>query len=170
MVTRHTGYWTKIGLLLCVGVISVSFLTSCNQTRRSEGQAPEVEFDAKGELKTPVDVESVTQDDIDNEEHLLPKEEFVGGIMPDERKAQKLVNQLSNYTMALCSDNLECPEDLDALRKAMKEVYKLNWPNDPWGNPYAYTRVGTDKFEIISWGPDKTPGTEDDVKISERNR
>ncbi|MFA5623848.1 MAG: type II secretion system protein GspG [Bradymonadales bacterium] len=146
----------------------IVLFTACKSERRSAGEAPEVKFDDTGKMhvQRPIDA---APDVADNEQHLLPKEEFVGGVMPNERKAQKLVNQLSNYTMAICSDMLECPAGLDELKKEMKERYKLNWPNDPWGNPYAYTRTDSSKFVIISWGPDKEAGTADDIKISERN-
>lgn len=42
-------------------------------------------------------------------------------------------------------------------------------PLDPWGNPYAYKRGGTEKkdFEIISWGRDGSPGgIDEDADIS----
>lgn len=35
---------------------------------------------------------------------------------------------------------------------------------DPWGNAYLYTR-SSETFEVRSAGPDKVPGTEDDVTI-----
>jgi general secretion pathway protein G len=38
-------------------------------------------------------------------------------------------------------------------------------PLDPWGNPYNYTLLSPDEFEITSNGPDSAPGTDDDVRI-----
>ena len=35
---------------------------------------------------------------------------------------------------------------------------------DPWGNPYIYRRA-SETFEVRSAGPDKVPGTNDDVTI-----
>ena len=36
---------------------------------------------------------------------------------------------------------------------------------DPWGSPYEIYR-GDGWFELVSWGPDKIPGTEDDLVVS----
>lgn len=38
-------------------------------------------------------------------------------------------------------------------------------PLDPWQNPYTYTLISPDQFEITSNGPDGQQGTEDDVRI-----
>jgi general secretion pathway protein G len=38
-------------------------------------------------------------------------------------------------------------------------------PKDPWGNDYVYRspgRKGADSFDLLSPGPDHTPGTKDD--------
>jgi general secretion pathway protein G len=39
-------------------------------------------------------------------------------------------------------------------------------PSDPWGNPYQYAYPGTnnpDKYDIWSFGPDGSNGTDDDI-------
>ena len=39
-------------------------------------------------------------------------------------------------------------------------------PNDPWGNPFQYKcpgRFNTDGYDVWSFGPDRTDGTDDDV-------
>jgi hypothetical protein len=36
-------------------------------------------------------------------------------------------------------------------------------PTDPWGGPFIYDVIG-DGFRIYSKGPDRTAGTDDDVK------
>lgn len=166
---RHVRFPRFRGFTILALLSAFLFLLGCKESRRSEGEKPRVEFDDKGKMltTTPVDVVSELPD---SEKHLAPKEEFVGGVVPNERKAQKLVNQLSNYTMAICADMLECPENFDALRKELKERYKLNWPNDPWGKPYVYTRTEASKFSIVSWGPDMVEGSADDIKISEMNK
>lgn len=33
---------------------------------------------------------------------------------------------------------------------------------DPWGNPYQYKRLGSNDFEILSWGADGAPGGQED--------
>lgn len=37
-------------------------------------------------------------------------------------------------------------------------------PPDPWGSPYEYEVLGTTRFRIISLGPDRNLGTEDDLE------
>ena len=34
---------------------------------------------------------------------------------------------------------------------------------DPWDMPYVYQQVSVDTFQIASYGPDKTQGTDDDI-------
>lgn len=34
---------------------------------------------------------------------------------------------------------------------------------DPWDNAYVIRELDRGKFEVISWGPDKTEGTPDDI-------
>jgi general secretion pathway protein G len=36
-------------------------------------------------------------------------------------------------------------------------------PLDPWGNPFQYEQVDSERFRIWSPGPDRASGTEDDV-------
>ncbi len=67
-------------------------------------------------------------------------------------------------------------QGLDALRAAPGDVgntskwsgpyLKKNTPLDPWGNPYQYESPGkfnTDSFDIWSFGPDRSDGTDDDI-------
>jgi general secretion pathway protein G len=39
---------------------------------------------------------------------------------------------------------------------------------DPWGNPYEIRETDRGRFEVISWGLDKTSGTEDDISSTRR--
>jgi len=62
--------------------------------------------------------------------------------------------------------NGRLPESLEVLwtkdEKGFSELEEVG--DDPWGNPYVL-REGdrpTD-FEVISWGPDGSEGTEDDI-------
>jgi general secretion pathway protein G len=67
------------------------------------------------------------------------------------------------YTRWVADNEGECPENLDALLKYTnkKDV------KDSWGMPYVMKcgeGVPTDsKFGVISFGPDKKEGTEDDL-------
>ena len=57
----------------------------------------------------------------------------------------------------------------DPIPRRWVKVAK-KWPTDPWKSPYRYRFPGTkdpNKFEVISDGPDKTPGTPDDLVYQE---
>jgi len=58
-----------------------------------------------------------------------------------------------------------CPKSIDELI-SQGELSK-NDAKDPWGTAYVFRCPGTqdtDGVDVISWGPDKTDGTADDVK------
>ena len=58
-----------------------------------------------------------------------------------------------------------CPKGVDELI-AQGELSKSD-AKDPWGTVYVFRCPGTQDTEgvyVISWGPDKKDGTEDDVK------
>jgi hypothetical protein len=61
-----------------------------------------------------------------------------------------------------------CPKGIDDLI-AQGELSK-NDAKDPWGTPYTFKCPGTqdpDGADVISAGPDKQPGTEDDIKSAD---
>ena len=58
-----------------------------------------------------------------------------------------------------------CPKGIDELI-AQGELSKTD-AKDPWGTAYVFRCPGTQDTEgvdVISWGPDKTDGTADDVR------
>ena len=68
------------------------------------------------------------------------------------------------------------PRGSDGLQQLIVQPADIaNWkgpyldrdiPNDPWGNPYVYEypgRVNASGYDITSMGPDKQPGTADDI-------
>jgi general secretion pathway protein G len=58
-----------------------------------------------------------------------------------------------------------CPKGIDELI-SQGELSK-NDGKDPWGTAYVFRCPGTqdtDGVDVISWGPDKTDGTADDIK------
>ena len=60
----------------------------------------------------------------------------------------------------------EPPADLIDADPNDWPMLETNVPNDPWGNPYQYEcpgRFNTNSYDIWSFGPDKTDGTDDDV-------
>ena len=87
--------------------------------------------------------------------------------------------QIEHFGVALDSyelDNGEFPtteQGLNALR--VKPSDASNWngpylkkgiPRDPWGNSYHYISPGVHNidYDLYSYGPDGTEGTEDDIK------
>ena len=58
-----------------------------------------------------------------------------------------------------------CPKGIEELI-AQGELSKSD-AKDPWGAAYVFRCPGTqdtDGVDVVSWGPDKTDGTADDVK------
>lgn len=155
------------GIFLCA-ILTVSLLAiSCND-RRSEGVKPKV-VDREESAQIGQSGQQGATMQVGDYEHLAPVEEFKGGVVPDERKAQKLVNQLYNYTRAICSAKRSCPETAEDAQEALLEKYGLFWPDDPWGKPYSYKFINKQKFEIRSFGLDGIEGNEDDITVSSIN-
>jgi general secretion pathway protein G len=58
-----------------------------------------------------------------------------------------------------------CPKGIDELI-AQGELSR-NDGKDPWGTPYVFRCPGTqdaDGVDVVSWGPDKSDGTNDDIR------
>jgi len=65
-------------------------------------------------------------------------------------------------TMYMLKNNRKLPESIEELAPFM-ENGKV--PDDPWGNPYHYSKEGSRDFTIISYGADGKPGgTEEEEK------
>jgi len=152
----------NLSFFVSVIVVLVAFfaLPGCSE-RRSEGEKPAV-VDA-----LPQTTPSTTT--VGEYEHVAQVEEFAGGILPDDRKALKLVNQLFNYMLAVCSANQECPATFEEAKEGIRKQFGLFWPKDPWGNPYHYRRLDERTFDIRSLGPDGELDTADDITVSEVN-
>jgi general secretion pathway protein G len=78
----------------------------------------------------------------------------------------------NHYTLSVGSppntldDLLTMPGDLANPQKWVGPyLEKSQLPVDPWNNPYQYEVVdpATSKFRIYSMGPDRTPGSPDDI-------
>ncbi len=158
-------------LLACAGLLFCTF--GCTE-RRSQGERPvivEEESDSGIKLKAPEVVNDGTKpQQVGEYEHVAQVEEFAGGVVPDERKAKKLVNQLHNYMMAVCSANQACPKTFEDAKKGLNAKFGLFWPKDPWGNFYNYKYIDEQTFEITSFGEDGKPDTEDDIHVAEVNK
>lgn len=153
-------------LLVCFAAVA-AFCAGCND-RRSEGQKPVVVEDDNSGFQKPEAPQA--RDASGDYQHVGLKQQFPGGIEPDDYKAQKLVNQLFNYCVGVCSANQECPKDLAAARDGIRKQYGIFWPKDPWGNVYQYRRLDEQTCEVWSMGPDGKTGTDDDIHISKTNR
>lgn len=78
----------------------------------------------------------------------------------------QMANIAQAVEMHMLSTRGKLPIDLEALTKedpATGEPYMHRMPKDPWGEAYALRKLDRRKFEIVSKGPDKQLGTEDDV-------
>ena len=161
---NHNWLFSLAFLSVCFAALAV-LAAGCNQ-RRSEGLKPSEEAVQADDQ----DVGTPKTTRVGNDEHVAQVERFPGGVEPDDHKAQKLVNQLFNYCVGLCSTNQECPEDLDAAKEGVKKEYKLFWPKDPWGNFYQYKKIDDRTCDVWSMGPDGKDGTEDDIHVADSNR
>jgi general secretion pathway protein G len=69
----------------------------------------------------------------------------------------------------------ETQQGLAALRTPPAGIPNNKWagpyaekdiPADPWGTPYQYEFIGDEKFRVWSNGPDRQPGSADDISSS----
>jgi len=85
----------------------------------------------------------------------------------DESNYTAAKAEIKNLGTALIAYKLkfkQFPDNLDQLINNEKNINFLTSkeiPNDPWGNPYIYTRKGTG-YELISYGADGTSGGSDE--------
>lgn len=74
----------------------------------------------------------------------------------DTTKAKAEIKSLkAAVTAYMLKNNRKLPESLDEVGPFM-ENGKV--PEDPWGNPYHYTKDGSRDFTIISYGADGKAG------------
>ncbi len=66
----------------------------------------------------------------------------------------------------LSSPESECPTVSELARAAT--IDEDSSPNDPWGSPWSITCSGSNVL-VSSPGPDKTPNTQDDVRVPQRS-
>jgi general secretion pathway protein G len=83
------------------------------------------------------------------------------------KTTQLAMQQLSQAVTEYQMDNNKIPAGSDGLAVLGGE-YMESVPNDGWGNPFHYEVPGEGgrPFDITSDGPDGTPGTEDDLRLS----
>jgi general secretion pathway protein G len=81
------------------------------------------------------------------------------------KEAQSEIRNLKHAIQMWAVDNTgeSCPKTLQEL---YSQKYLNKAPKDPWGQEFQYACPGSgeDGFDIVSKGPDKAAGTEDDIK------
>lgn len=84
----------------------------------------------------------------------------------DTAKIKNCKNQVGEIQgfveLYMLQKNDKCPKDVADLRAA-GVINKAS--KDPWGKDYIITCPGSKgaKSDVLSWGPDQTAGTEDDI-------
>ena len=84
-------------------------------------------------------------------------------IKPAQSKTARV--QIANFEQALQHYYLEHNATYPASLDALVPDYLDEIPVDPWGNPYLYQYPGSHNrdFDIVSYGPDGSPGGDDDI-------
>jgi hypothetical protein len=88
-------------------------------------------------------------------------------------EAKKLMADITNGVYQYVLENRVLPNSLDDLTKPSKtsnQPYIEKIGLDPWGELFQYRVIDRKRkvFEIWSYGPDKNPDTEDDVRYPPR--
>ncbi|OGQ49041.1 MAG: hypothetical protein A3I09_00465 [Deltaproteobacteria bacterium RIFCSPLOWO2_02_FULL_47_10] len=85
-------------------------------------------------------------------------------IKTSQLAMQQLAQAVTEYQM----DHNKIPSGGDGLA-VLEGEYMESVPNDGWGQPFHYESPGPSgkAFDIVSDGPDGTPGTDDDIRLSE---
>lgn len=83
------------------------------------------------------------------------------------KTTQLAMQQLSQAVTEYQMDRGKIPSASDGLN-VLEGEYMESMPMDGWGNPFHYEVPGQNSrpFDIVSDGPDSTPGTEDDIRLS----
>lgn len=99
---------------------------------------------------------------------------LMGSFESAKKNAAKgMISMLSSSVKRYQLNIGNLPTSLDALHEAPSDLPDPSvWsqeldkpvPLDPWGSPYEYAVEGS-KFTISSPGPDKQPGTADDITM-----
>ena len=74
----------------------------------------------------------------------------------DVAKAQSEIKALkAGVTAYMLKNNRRLPDSLEQVAEFMDPP---RIPQDPWGNNYVYTKEGSRRFRIVSYGADGAPG------------
>lgn len=81
------------------------------------------------------------------------------------KTTQLAMQEVGNAVNSYRSDNNKPPADLKVLE--LDEIETI--PNDGWGREFHYEVPGPNNrpYDIVSDGPDESPGTDDDIRLSD---
>ncbi len=87
------------------------------------------------------------------------------------KTSQLAMHQLSQAITEYQLDHNKIPSASEGLDSLVPE-YMETLPNDGFGNPFHYEVPGQGgkPFDLVSDGPDGSPGTEDDIRLSQLNK
>lgn len=76
-------------------------------------------------------------------------------------------HELATIRTAVASEHAagnirEVRSDFSAFIRRIADSKGRDPAEDPWGQPYAF-RIRSDRFEVMSFGPDNQEGTDDDI-------
>lgn len=87
------------------------------------------------------------------------------------KTTQLAMQQLSQAVIEFQMDHGKIPSASEGL-ESLNGEYMENVPQDGWGADFHYEVPGQNNkpYDIVSDGPDSTPGTEDDIRLSQIKR
>jgi hypothetical protein len=95
---------------------------------------------------------------------VVPNREFLCPDKP-ERSAKVACMQIHKAAGSYARDRGRLPDDLSVLTQTDEQGQALlfDLSNDPWGSPYKLVVDSPTKWKVISFGPDRTENTADDI-------
>lgn len=90
-----------------------------------------------------------------------------------ETKARTDISVIAGAVRSFRANKGKLPENLEVLatkdERGRSEIEEL--PKDPWGNDYQLREGDRPaEWEVISWGPDGSEGTEDDLSSKKKEQ
>lgn len=81
------------------------------------------------------------------------------------KDAEAEVNQLRGFIDTFRVMHNRLPDSLDELQEEVDGLGRITdtVPNDPWDNPYDYSKRTDGTFMLYSMGPDGQTGSQDDI-------
>jgi general secretion pathway protein G len=95
---------------------------------------------------------------------------FEAGEEAKKQKAQTDVKTIYGQAQLFKLRNNRTPTMEDLTTEDDKGKTYIDEVDDPWGNPYQIRDLDRGKFEVISWGPDGSEQTEDDITSTPKSK